>query len=210
MGLMPKHRAGAIRLLIFLLATGAASARWPVAAPSQNAASQVTFEVDPAQSKINWTLSATFHTVHGTFACTKGSIQFDPAGGKAGGEIIADARSGESGDAGRDKNMHAKVLESAKYPVVRFVPDRVDGKVLTQGASKVQIHGTFEIHGATHELTVPAEVNFSGDHWTAKAAFDVPYVQWGLKDPSSVFLHVGSAVNVELELSGRAIFPQSQ
>ena len=206
---MPKHRASAIRLIIFLLASGAAFARWPIATAAQSAASQVALEVDPAQSKINWTLSATFHTVHGTFAGTKGSIQFDPAGGKASGEIIADSRTGESGDAGRDKNMHAKVLESAKYPVVTFVPDRVDGKVPLQGASKVQIHGIFEIHGAKHELTVPTEVNFSGNRWTAKAAFDVPYVQWGMKDPSSVFLRVGAAVNVELELSGRAMFPHA-
>jgi polyisoprenoid-binding protein YceI len=204
---MPKHRARAFRLIIFLLATRVAFASWPVGTPSQNAASQIDLEVDPAQSKINWTLSATFHTVHGTFACTRGSVRFDPTSGKASGEIIADARSGESGDSGRDKSMHAKVLESAKFPAVTFVPDRVDGKVLTQGASKVQIHGMFEIHGAEHELTVPAEVNFSGDRWTAKAAFDVPYVKWGMKDPSGVFLHVGSAVNVELELSGHAIFP---
>jgi polyisoprenoid-binding protein YceI len=206
---MPKHRAGAIRLIIFLLATAAAFPSWPLASLAQNSASQVTLEVDPAQSKINWTLSATLHTVHGTFACTKGSVQFDPASGKAGGEIIADARSGESGDSGRDKNMHAKVLESAKFPEVTFAPDRVDGKVTLQGASKVQIHGTFGIHGAKHELTVPAEVNFSGDRWTAKAVFDIPYVQWGLKDPSTVFLHVGSAVNVELELSGHAILPHT-
>jgi len=206
---MPKHRTSTIRLIIFLLAAGAAFPSLPAATLAQNAAPQVALELDPAQSKINWTLSATLHTVHGTFACTKGSIQFDPGGGKAGGEIIADARSGESGDSGRDKNMHAKVLESAKYPEVKFVPDRVDGKVSLQGASKVQIHGNFEIHGAKHELTVPADVNFSGDRWSAKATFDVPYVQWGLKDPSSVFLHVGSAVNVELELSGHAILPHT-
>jgi len=206
---MPKHRGDAIRLIICLLAAGGAFACWPIGTPAQNAAAQVTLELDPSQSKINWTLSATFHTVHGTFALTKGSIQFDPASGRAGGEIIADARSGESGDAGRDKNMHEKVLQSAKFPVVTFSPDRVDGKVALLGASKVQIHGLFELHGAKHELTVPAEVNFSGDRWTAKAAFDIPYVQWGMKDPSSFMLRVGATVNVELELAGRAVFPHA-
>jgi polyisoprenoid-binding protein YceI len=206
---MPVSRASAFRLTIFMLAAGAAFACWPFATLAQSAASQVTLEADPSQSKINWTLSATFHTVHGTFALTKGSIQFDPASGKADGEIIADARSGESGDAGRDKNMHEKVLQSAKYPAVTFSPDRVDGKVSLQGASKVQIHGIFELHGAKHELVVPAEVNFSGDRWMAKAAFDIPYVQWGMKDLSSFMLRVGATVNVELELAGRAVFPHA-
>jgi polyisoprenoid-binding protein YceI len=206
---MPKNRPISLQLIICLLVAGVAFPLWPIAARAQNTASQVTLELDPSQSKINWTLSATFHTVHGTFALSKGSIQFDPASGKAGGEIIADARSGESGDSGRDKNMHAKVLESEKYPAVTFAPNRVDGKVSLQGASRIQIHGIFDLHGAKHELTVPAEVNFAGDRWTAKAAFDIPYVQWGMKDPSNFMLRVGATVNVELELAGHVILPHT-
>jgi len=209
MRLMRKHRGSPIRLIIWLFAAGVAFTFCHVAALAQNGAPAVTLDLDPSQSKINWTLSATFHTVHGTFALTKGNIQFDPASGKAGGEIIADALSGESGDAGRDKNMHAKVLESAKFPVVTFSPDRVDGKVALQGASKVRIHGIFELHGVKHEVTVPADVTFAGDRWTAKAAVDIPYVQWGMKDPSSFMLRVGATVNVELELAGRAVIPHA-
>ena len=179
-------------------------------AKAQSAPSHVSLELDSAQSKINWTLSATFHTVHGTFALSKGSVQFDPSSGKVDGEITADARSGQSGDSGRDKNMHEKVIESAKFPTVVFSPDRADGKIALQGESKVQIHGVFEIHGAKHELTVPAEVNFSGDRWTAKSVFEIPYVQWGMKNPSNFFLHVPDTVKIELELTGRAILPHEQ
>ena len=206
-------RPSAIRLTIFLLAACVAitfaSASVRIVVHAQTAAPQVSLELDPSQSKINWKLSATAHTVHGTFGLTKGSIQFDPAGGKASGEIIADARSGESGDSGRDKNMHEKVLESAKYPMVTFSPDRVDGKVALQGDSKVQIHGTLDIHGVKHELTVPADVNFAGDRWTAKSTFDIPYVQWGMKDPSNFILRVGATVSVELDLSGRVNPPHA-
>jgi polyisoprenoid-binding protein YceI len=206
---MPTRRASFFRLTTWLLGLGLALVCSLSAMPAQSASPLVSLELDPAQSKINWTLSATFHTVHGTFACTKGAIQFDPATGKIGGEIVADARSGESGDSGRDKNMHQKVLESGKYTEVKFLPDRVDGKVVLQGTSKIQVHGTFEIHGAKHELTVPAEVNFSGERWTAKASFDMPYVEWGMKDPSNMFLHVGPSVSVELDLAGRAVLPHT-
>jgi polyisoprenoid-binding protein YceI len=176
---------------------------------AQSAPSQVSLELDPAQSKINWTLSATFHTVHGTFALTKGTVEFDPVTGKVGGDITADARSGQSGDSGRDKNMHEKVIESAKFPTVVFSPDRVEGKIALQGGSNVQIHGIFEIHGARHELAVPANVSFSGDRWTAKSVFEIPYVQWGMKNPSNFFLHVGDTVEMELALTGRAILPRT-
>jgi len=210
---MPTHRTSAIRLTTFLHAACVvltfASASVRIVVHAQTAAPQVSLELDPSRSKINWKLSATAHTVHGTFGLTKGRIAFDPAGGKAGGEIIADARSGESGDSGRDKNMHEKVLESAKYPMMTFSPDRVDGKVTLQGDSKVQIHGTLDIHGVKHELTVPADVNFAGDRWTAKSTFDIPYVQWGMKDPSNFILRVGATVSVELDLSGRVNPPHA-
>lgn len=206
---MPTRRASFFRRTIWLLVLSLGLECLIPVVRARNAAPPVSLELDPAKSKINWSLSATFHTVHGTFVCNKGAIQFDPATGKTSGEIVADARSGESGDSGRDKNMHQKVLESEKYPSVTFSPDRVDGKVALQGASKIQIHGVFDIHGAKHELTVPAEISFSGDHWTAKAAFDIPYVQWGMKDPSNMFLHVGPAVSVELELAGHAVLPHT-
>ncbi|MGA8073805.1 MAG: YceI family protein [Candidatus Acidiferrales bacterium] len=202
-------RIGAYRLPIRAIAIAVVVIWFQPVTRAQSAASQVSLELDPAQSKINWTLSATFHTVHGTFALTKGSVQFDPSSGKVDGEISADARSGQSGDSGRDKNMHEKVIESGKYPTVAFSPDRVDGKIALQGGSKVQIHGIFEIHGAKHELTVPAEVNFSGDRWTAKSEFEIPYVQWRMKNPSNFFLHVGDTVSIDLELTGRAILPRT-
>ena len=200
-------RIGSYRLAARAILIAVALAWFLPVARVQSSPPQVSLELDPVQSKINWTLSATFHTVHGTFALTKGSVQFEPSSGKVDGEITADARSGQSGDPGRDKNMHEKVIESGKFPTVTFSPDRVDGKIALQGESKVQIHGIFGIHGANHELTVPAEVNFSGDRWTAKSEFEIPYVQWGMKNPSNFFLHVGDTVKIELELTGHAVLP---
>lgn len=202
-------RIGSMRLPYWVIVIAVALAWFQPVTWAQSAPPQVSLELDPAQSKINWTLSATFHTVHGTFALTKGSVEFDPVTGKVGGDITADARSGQSGDSGRDKNMHEKVIESAKFPTVVFSPDRVEGKIALQGGSKVQIHGIFEIHGAKHQLAVPADVSFSGDRWTAKSVFEIPYVQWGMKNPSNFFLHVGDTVEMELELTGRAILPRT-
>ncbi len=206
---MQTHRHQTIFRAILFFAALAALGLFRPHIPGQSAGPRVSLELDPGQSKIDWTLSATFHTVHGTFACSKGSIQLDPATGKVEGQIVADARSGQSGDSGRDNNMHQKVLESEKYPTVIFTPDKVDGTIDLRGDSKVQVHGAFDIHGAKRGLTVPAKVNFSGDRWTAKSTFEIPYVQWGMKNPSNFFLHVSETVKIELELAGRAVFPPS-
>jgi polyisoprenoid-binding protein YceI len=167
------------------------------------AANEIVLGIDPAQSKVHWTLGTTLHTVHGTFAFKKGTIQLDPASGKASGEIVVTATSGESGNDSRDKKMHKDVLESAQYQDVLFRPDRVNGKIAPQGTSTVQVHGMFVLHGREHELIVPVQAELAGDHWTGSANFNIPFIDWGLKNPSSFFLKVEHAVQIQLELKGR-------
>lgn len=162
----------------------------------------VTMSLDPGQSKLNWTLGTTLHMVHGTFSLKRGILKFDPASGNASGEFVADATSGQSGNDSRDKKMHGEILESGRYGEVIFRPNRIDGKVLAQGASSVQLHGTFLLHGGEHELTVPVQAELNGNRWKGSAKFSVPYIQWGLKSPNTFLLKADPAVEIELELSG--------
>jgi hypothetical protein len=52
------------------------------------------------------------------------------------------------------------------------------------------------------EITVPAEVEMSADHWTATVHFTVPYAKWGMKNPSTLFLRVNDSVEIDLEIAG--------
>ena len=174
----------------------------PATVPLPATPQDVTVSLDPARSKINWTLGSTLHTVHGTFALKRGTLKFDPASGSASGEFVADAASGQSGNDSRDKKMHGEILESGRYTEVTFRPDRVEGKVLAQGACSVQLHGMFLLHGSEHELTVPVQAELNGTHWKGAAKFSVPYIQWGLKSPNTFLLKADPAVQIELELSG--------
>jgi len=108
-----------------------------------------------------------------------------------------DAASGNSGNDKRDRRMHREILESAKYPEIVFTPDRVDGAVAAQGSSQIQVHGVFRIHGAAHEIAIPVRVQIGNGQASAKATFIVPYVMWGIKNPSTAFLHVGDKVEIE-------------
>jgi polyisoprenoid-binding protein YceI len=84
----------------------------------------VAFQLDPQRTTVTFTLGEVLHTVRGGFRLKQGSLGLDPASGKLTGEIVVDARSGESGSGMRDRKMHREVLE------VAFHPDRVDGTVL--------------------------------------------------------------------------------
>lgn len=169
---------------------------------SEAIASEIVLTVNPAQSTVHWSVDSSLHLVHGTFAVKNGALHFDPQTGRAGGEIVVNASSGESGNDSRDARMHKEILETAKYTDVVFRPTQVEGRVASSGASDAKIHGVFSIHGAEHDLTAPVHVELTGDHWKGTAQFEVPYVDWGIKNPSNFLLKVKKVVNVELELSG--------
>ena len=186
---MPSRSLPATLVSTILICAGMASSQ------------EISLDLDPAKTTIQFTLPGTVHTVHGSFKLKRGSIRFDPATGKIGGEAVVDATSGESGSDGRDRRMHAQILESARYPEIVFTPDRVEGAVAKQGASQVQVHGTFRIHGAEHEITLPVHVEvteMANGGVTARIHFTIPYVKWGLKDPSTFFLHVSDKLDIDI------------
>ena len=122
-------------------------------------------------------MDSTLHRVHGTFALKSGTVHFDPETGKAGGEIVVFAPSGQSGNSSRDRRMHKEILETAKYPDVIFRPTRVEGKVDQSGGSDVKSGGVFSIHGADHDLTALVHAELTGDRWRGTSKFEVPYVK---------------------------------
>ena len=194
--------AAAIAALAVLLSASAAPPKMQLEQGTTAPSSQFSLIVDPGQSKVHWSVDSTMHTVHGTFAVKSGALHFDPQTGKAGGEIVVFATSGESGNSSRDEKMHKVVLESAKYPDAVFRPTQVEGKVAASGNSDVQLHGVFVLHGGEHELSVPVHAEMVSGKWKGTAKFEVPYIQWGLKDPSNWLLKVKPAVQVDLELAG--------
>ena len=197
--------AAAILGALFFLPVMAAPPRQDAqtaTAPAPPAASRVSLTIDPVQSKVYWTVPSTLHTVHGTFTVTRGSMSFDPDSGKASGEIVVNAQSGESGNGSRDARMHKEILETARFPEAVFRPAQVEGKVLPSGACDVKVLGTFSVHGSDHEVTALVHAELTGNTWKGSGKFDVPYVRWGIKDPSSFLLRVNRVVSVEIEMSG--------
>jgi polyisoprenoid-binding protein YceI len=183
-----------VRFALSQLALAAALATTETAISAQD----MVLEFDPARTKVEFTLSDVLHTVHGTFLLDRGSLRFAPATGKAEGELVVNAASGASGSGARDKRMQRNVLESERYPEIVFRPDRFDGKLSAEGRSLLQVHGMFTIHGAAHEITLPVEVDASAGRYAASTRFEVPYVKWGMKNPSTLFLRVGDKVDITI------------
>lgn len=161
-------------------------------------AQEIELTLDPARTEIHYTLGATAHTVHGTFQLKSGTVHFDPATGKASGSIVVDATSGKSGNDGRDSKMHREILESQKYPEIVFTPQQVKGTVNPQGSSQVDVSGTFRLHGADHDFTMPITIQLAGSEATATTRFSIPYEKWGLKNPNTFILRVKDTVDIDI------------
>lgn len=165
--------------------------------------SGVNLTFDPGSTTIHWTLGAVMHTVHGTFRLKSGSVHVDPATGEMTGLIVIDASSGESGDTARDQKMHQNILESAQYPTITFRPTHLNGSFQPSRNQTVTIDGVFTLHGHPHllQLTVNAAPGANGISVTTN--FDVPYVEWGLKDPSTFVLRVSKSVSINIDATAK-------
>lgn len=183
------HFAAAVAALLIFLS---------VAAPAQDLALQL----DPQKTSVNFVLGDVLHTVRGTFKLKEGSLSFDRTTGKLNGAIVIDAKTGASGNSMRDRKMHREVIESDRFPEISFRPDRVQGTVAPQGSSSVSVHGILSIHGSDHEITIPAQVEMLPDRWNASLHFSIPYVKWGMKNPSTLFLKVSESVEIDINTGG--------
>jgi cytochrome c oxidase cbb3-type subunit 2 len=165
-------------------------------------AERQTLSINPDTSNVSFTLGGSGHETKGSFHVDKGTIQFDPKTSHIEGLVVVAAGSGKTGNDSRDKKMTTEVLDATHFAEVTFVPTAFTGAIAPTGDSTVQVTGTFTLHGTPHELTVPMQLHIDGSACTAKTSFVVPYVKWGLKDPSIFILKVAKEVNVDLTLSG--------
>jgi polyisoprenoid-binding protein YceI len=167
------------------------------------AAQTLTFDLDPKATQITFGFGATLHSVEGTIKVSSGKIQLDVATGKASGEIVVDMASAATGSERRDKKMHEKILETGRYPQAVYHVERVDGELHREGRSELQLHGTLDFHGATHSVALPVVAVAQGDQVTATGMLTIPYVEWGLVDPSFFLLRVEKEVKVEVKAVGK-------
>jgi polyisoprenoid-binding protein YceI len=173
-------------------------------------AQDLTIDLDPAATQIGFTLSATMHTVHGAFKLKSGRIHFDPSTGGMGGAIVVDATSGDTENKSRDAKMHHDVLASQQFPEIVFTPKSAKGPLAQmlnqQKPAQFEVSGTFRLRGQDHDATLTMYVQpGSAGKMNISTQFPVPYAAWGLKNPSTLVLHVGDTVNLDVHTTGQIV-----
>jgi len=162
-----------------------------------------TFAVDPDASQVKMTLNTTHEVVNGTFHVRSGSIEFDRSAQKISGSVAVLAGSGKTGNDSRDNKMNKDILKVEQFATVSFEPKSYAGVIAPSGDSTLQVTGIFTLLGTPHQVTIPILVHLEGTAATAKAHFVVPYVQWGLKNPSFLIWKADNDVAIDLFLTCR-------
>ena len=159
--------------------------------------------LDSNKTEIRFVLDATLHSVHGTAVLLPAELIVFPDQGEIHGDLIVDARTAETGNARRDREMHRKVLESERYSHIVLSLSNFEGDLSMEGASRVRVLGDIEIHGSRHPVELDVDFSKLGDEIQLTTRFVIPYVEWGMKDPSKLVLRVAKEVRVDIEAAGR-------
>lgn len=165
-------------------------------------AEKLTLTVDPTASEVNFFLGSTLHDVHGTLGLTEGRLHFDTEGGEAAGLLIIDLIGAKTGNAKRDRKMHQEVLESKLFPKVEFTPRMTEGVLPLQGFGDLQLEGEVALHGSRHPATLQVRAKRVDQRVEATFTLEIPFVKWGLKDPSVFVLRTDKVVQVEGSIEG--------
>lgn len=168
--------------------------------PPGDASAVEILRLDPEHTEVSFHLGATGHDVEGHLYLRDGEVRLDPATHRAEGAIVLDSRRTDSGNEKRDRKMHEEVLASVSHPWIVFRPEAFEGDPERDGTLKLQ--GNVELLGVEHPVVLETRIHHDGDSFEATGELPVPFVSWGLEDPSILFLRVDKVVEVEVSARG--------
>lgn len=98
------------------------------------------------------------------------------------------------------EHFNENFMESDQYPKATF-KGKINDYRKQQGKQQVTATGDLEIHGVTHEVSVPGEIDFSDQEVKIKASFPVKVADYKIKIPSMVVSNIAEVVEVTIDFT---------
>ncbi|HEY9075478.1 MAG TPA: YceI family protein [Anaerolineaceae bacterium] len=153
------------------------------AAPSQSG--KVVYKLVPGESKVSYEVGETFFNQNNKFATAigvttevSGEITGDKANPPAStiGPISIDISQFKSDSSRRDSAIRTQWLESAKYPIAKFTPTKIEGLPSAYEEGKeyqFKVTGDLNVRLATRPVTFDVTAKLNGTTLTGKAASQI-------------------------------------
>ncbi|MBI2933585.1 MAG: YceI family protein [Planctomycetes bacterium] len=147
---------------------------------------------------------STLHKFAGNTMAVEGYIEFvkERVEETARAQFVVDARTLDTGNEGRDHEMHANYLESQKYPQMRFDLGSVALRTHGEALGDFTMKGTLEIHGTQKEVEIPCSAELRRDGYVhVKGAFRTKMSDFGITPPSKFgIINVRDEIDVWFEV----------
>ena len=174
-----------------------------VAASLPVLAEQMTFVLDAERSEVRIRLGATLHTVPGSAPVGASTLTWDTETGVASGQVVIQSADLDTGIDARNAKMHDLVLKTLEHPEISFEATGFELRQPGTDEMRFVLKGTLTLVGTSHEIELESHARRRGDDsWKARADLNVPYVEWGLEDPSMALFGVDKHVAVEVKAIG--------
>lgn len=173
-------------------------------AAASSAGAAAVYRVDPTRSRAGFDLGATMHTVHGATTKVSGRVRVDGSiGGPLAftGTIEVDAASLDTGNKSRDRDLHGKSLEVSRYEAISLAPSRFtpDGPPDASGRVHGTLAGELTIRAVTKAVAIDTTLLPEDGGVRVEGRFDVAWADFGIPDPSVLFLRVKKTAHAHFD-----------
>jgi polyisoprenoid-binding protein YceI len=167
-------------------------------------------------SRMQFVSDAPLERITGVSTTVNGDISIDPANlSTATGRITVPITSIRTGLDLRDEHLRSDAwLDAGANPDAVLQITRVEGatSLTPNQVVRVTLHGTFSIHGHTHDVSIPAQVRLvpasdelrgqgiEGDLIRAQASFSVSLPDYGVSVGALVRLKVSDTIQVNVTI----------
>ena len=148
------------------------------------------YQMDPAQSKIKFSVRATVYTINGKAQQSTGKVTFDLASKTVSLPLSIEipVKFLKTRNKLRDRDMR-KMFEAEKYPVILWTASKVDcGPGSALEFLTCQTSGTLRIRDVEKGVTFPVELTLSEKAIRADGLVRIQRDDFGLKTPSMLGL----------------------
>jgi len=196
-------------LLSGRLPSAAAQGRGPAAAPAAPAG-PVLLEVAPG-TRASYKVTEQFVGINfpsdasGATETVAGSLRLNADGSvdSAQSKLTIDLRTLKSDQDMRDNFLRTRTFETDKFPMVEFVPRRIQGvpsPLPVQGQAGFQLTGDMTVRGMTSEVTWNGIATFSSQLVAGRASTNFDFAKFGLTKPAiGRLMSVDDKILLELE-----------
>ena len=176
-------------------------------------AATIHLQIDPQKSQITATVADPLARlretgeIQATLRLTSGGVDGDPQNpGQTGHvKLVIDATTFDSGNNHRDKVVLGTALDTAEYQTITFESTHLENVQIDVPGKMghANVVGNLTLHGATHEIRVPADISLNPDgtvNGDGEVSFN--YTDWGVRVPRLLFaLPAGREVTVHFHVT---------